>query len=400
MRWLIDLVSLVAACDAPCDLEELAACPGCGPGEIRGGVSGPIGDVIDQPPPAVSVTNGFACVVCDELVRFDTRGAEQDAVALDDPTRTAIAPDGSIYELQSYQPPRRSDGYPPTSRWRLIAYDPSGRERWRTDLEQHAKPRELAADDAGPYVADDLAFQPRVIAYDAATGAARWTDTGSLAVPDGAGGVFLMVRNVSGVETATLTITAFDAAHVARWNRTFTARAGAPSHVEVREVRVTADGIALVGRYSGTTLDLGGLTLSSTPSELYIGFVASLDPQGAPRWAHAFGGDNFLSELSVTVAGGQIVVGGRYVGEGGPLALPATGNGELGDNGFLATFDAQGLQRVHAFTGDGFQGVRSVVDAGDGSVWATLDTRGGFTLGAATYPGDDSPRRYLINVAP
>lgn len=402
MRWLLPLVTLVSACDAPCDLEQLPACPDCGPGEIRGGVSGPIDDVIDKPPVAAPVTGGIGCVFCEELHRFDTGGTEVGTVGIDDPYWAAVAPDGTIYVLKSYQPPRGSDGELPLGAWRVLAYESDGHERWHVDLESYDHPSGLSADDAGPYVARRIGTQPRITAYDAASGGERWTDTGDLAVPDGAGGVLVFSEKVSGLDLSTLSMVSFDAAHAERWRRTLTARGGSstsPSSIEVSDAHITADGLAIVGRFTGSSLDLDGVTLS-TPLDLYVGFVASLDAQGAPRWGHAFGRGTYLADLSVTTAGPSVAVGARYVGEGGDLGLPATGNASLGDNGFLAAFDAQGPLRVHSFSGEGFQGIRSIVDGGDGSVWATLDTRGGFTLGNELHAGDDSPRRYLINVVP
>ena len=82
MRWLIPLVTLVAACDSPCELDQLDDCPDCGPGEIRRGASAPFESLTSRPPEALASTDGVACMMCDALHRFDANATVTDAIGL------------------------------------------------------------------------------------------------------------------------------------------------------------------------------------------------------------------------------------------------------------------------------------------------------------------------------
>jgi hypothetical protein len=402
-------IALGMACSSPCELERLAECADCGPGEIRGGVRAPMRDVLASPPRSVALGDGgVGCVACDALHLLDRGGSVRGAIDLDDPDALAVASSGEIYVLHNDQIDEGSEEIP-RDNWELVALDAAGDRRWRVALGEYPTPIEVFAGPEGPYVTTKRLNERTLTAYAAADGAVRWTLPGHGGVPDNAGGAFVLTW-AYGEPSVTGAITLVDRAGVVRWTQTLTARSAVPNrggaNVEVRALYPTAGGVAVAGVFTGYSLDVGGVQVM-TPDDLYTGFVASLDASGAARWVHALDVGYFFRDLVVTAIGDRVILGGTYVGGGGALELPDTANALWSEDGFVALIDSTGPVRVHHVGGDDFQSVTAIQAADNGTVWATIDTEathGGGTrelvLGARTFESDGSARRYLVNLEP
>jgi hypothetical protein len=193
------------------------------------------------------------------------------------------------------------------------------------------------------------------------------------------------------------------------WARGF----GGRGYAQCRSVAVDAAGDVLItGLFQGA-LSMGTETWTSAgESDLFLAKLSGAD--GAPRWARRFGGsgDDVARDVVVTPSGTVLLVGYFSAGAEGPAGAVDFGPSELVSTGdadaFLASFDGEGrCQWARALGGPTFDMVKSVVVAGDGSLYLTglfqragvktepgqvLFTAGGFEGFLARYSEDGQER--------
>lgn len=397
MRALL-VTLLIAGCDAPCEPERLEGCAGCGPGELRAGVRMPL-----EGPRMLAGAGGVTCVACDAVYRFDRDARALDRVALHDADRVAVARTGELYALRA----EHDEEYEITH-YRLVALDATGGLRWRVELASYPRPVDLVATASAVYVVlDKVGTDDHVAALAAADGTRTWTMPGNRVVPDDRGRLFVFRDVFAPGLLGTGTIALVDEAGGAvQWQRELTATTTAKNSaasIHFRAATVTPAGELVIAGDFSTTLALDGRELAG---DAYTGFVAAFDATGTTRWAHAIT-DVALRDLVVTTAGEHVVVGGTYIGSGGSLQLPDPMHGtdpSFEFDGFLALYDASGPLRLHHFGGEDFQGVVALRDAGDGTVWAAIETRthGGteLAIGTRRFASDGTERRYVVNLMP
>jgi hypothetical protein len=173
----------------------------------------------------------------------------------------------------------------------------------------------------------------------------------------------------------------------------------------------TANDVVVVGEFAGS-LTVGQSTLATSSGDDFDAFLVSLDPTGAPRWLHRYGGtaggDSATSVVS-DGAGGLLVAGSitGAVSVGGAQlqCTPAPGNwGNESD--FLAKYDAatgahvwsRCLQVLSAQIAADAQGnvvvageLGGSTDLGDGPIAVPSGTD---MLYLASYSGADGSLRY------
>ncbi len=335
MRRLVALAALAAAgCDStPCeDATVLEACPDCGPGEVRGGVT-TSGTGASRG--IVRPGGGIARVGCEtHLVRHDTAFAVAGDVGLYVrwlPALQEATADDLVLVVD-----RAPDG--PSD---LVAVAGSGTEVWRIPIAADKVWMAAAGDTVVAYGAAQEAISVGeftvqgvfAVALGASDGQARWawsSPQGLGATITAAGGAdgSVVVAGVFdadlelGGTTAPLSAGAaagfigmLDASGAGVWARQLIG----PAASEIRWISRAPDGsIAVAGTYSGGTLDLDSVVLRPE-AELTDQFVAVLEPDGAPRWGMNLGdgASEKIQAIAATDAG--VVVGGWHADD--PLSF-------------------------------------------------------------------------------
>ncbi len=157
------------------------------------------------------------------------------------------------------------------------------------------------------------------------------------------------------------------------WARGF----GGAGYAQCRSAAVDAAGDVLIAGLFQGTLELGaGPWTSAGESDLFLAKLSGQD--GTPRWARRFGGagDDVARDVVVTPSGTVLLAGYFSADSGGTAGAVDFGTGALvsaGDaDAFLAVFDGEGrCQWAKALSGPTFDMVKSVVVAGDGSLFLT-----------------------------
>ena len=179
------------------------------------------------------------------------------------------------------------------------------------------------------------------------------TDFGAGPVPASGGGLFLVKVDAHGGLV---------------WSKGYACDGDA----EVLEVAASEDRAALVGGFSGGTLDAG--TGPMSPGGDRAGFVAVVDTQGQTVWAREFRDEPGASAVAETVAmdaDDGVLVGGGYGAAldlgGGPLPAPAADG-----TAFVARYGAIGQFAWGVALGTGGTDVvdaKSILIDGNGTPW-------------------------------
>ncbi len=152
-------------------------------------------------------------------------------------------------------------------------------------------------------------------------------------------------------------VAAIDAGGLGRWAIALAAQGTGSPRGSVIEVATDAAGnVALVGRWSGDTAQLGGVALSSQTASINGDqVVAMLDHDGAVRWTHELrrGADDRI--MSIATDGTTVFVGGAYADA--PLGLDPAALPPIEQDGFAAALTAAGPAWVRLARGPGIQDV-------------------------------------------
>ncbi|HMG52329.1 MAG TPA: hypothetical protein VK601_02580 [Kofleriaceae bacterium] len=286
---------------------------------------------------------------------------------------------------------------------------------WHTELAGYGGPLALAGGQvvaalggAGSVAGLALRGEPgaAVAALDAATGAPAWklavdaTDwsliTALAAAGDGvaiAGSFSGTLRIADRVVSSAGQTDGFVARLTAAGGLAWLIRVGGPGADAVHGVAAAGDRIAIAGTFAAGA-DLLGEPLSPIDerSPRADGFVAELDPAGARRWVHSFGGvaDDAIAGVAIDAAG-RIAVAATAQGtvHVGSVELVARGAGD----GLVAWWGPGGTA-VNAVLlgGDDFDGLRAIAPAGERVVAAGFYS-GSIRLGDRTLTaggGDDA----------
>lgn len=141
--------------------------------------------------------------------------------------------------------------------------------------------------------------------------------------------------------SSTLVVAKFDSDGNHLWSR----RIAGEGSVPMSAVAIDPDGnIALAGTMRDT-LEFGDDVLAASQDDQNAVFLASLNPDGTPRWGRIFSGEalDYL-EAMATDADGNIVITGDFGAsiDFGDGALAPSGEGGFDSDIFLAKFDADG----------------------------------------------------------
>lgn len=188
-----------------------------------------------------------------------------------------------------------------------VAFDPSGNVVLTGAFQQHV--------DFGKGALDAADGDNFVVALAAADGASLWTRqlvTSGLryVTVDPSGDVILAASGPSADKSSSdILITKLGAGGATTWSKSFPAGGGAAS-----SVKADASGnIALVGTFDLTAPDFGGGPVQNEGT--FNVFVASLSPDGDPRWSGAVHGPGFIANALLAVdAAGQTVVAAECEG--------------------------------------------------------------------------------------
>ncbi len=324
MRWVVVLL-LAAACDAtPCeDAVLLTACPDCGPGEVKGGMTA----VDGRGRAVVRPGGGIARVGCEtHLVRHDAVfdvDTDQGLYVQGAPALQGVTAE-DVALVVDHIADTGAD---------LVAVARSGTEMWRIST---------AADRIWLTAAGGS-----VIAYGSsqeAVGFGDFTVQGLFAValgPDGqplwawssSQGADATITAVGGVDGSVVIAGVFSG-DLALGGNTTPLSAGAPAGYigildsngagvwarqligpaasAVRWIDRAPDGsIAMTGSYSGGTLDLDNVVLHPE-AELADQFVVVLEADGTPRWGINLGDGQTERIQAVAATATGIVVGGWH----------------------------------------------------------------------------------------
>jgi hypothetical protein len=416
-QWLV--LVLVAGCVGPsqdqCAPARVASCPDCGPGEVRHAfvVNNGFGEAIDQR------GVGLACATCNTITLFDPAFDVQRRITFQgespDSLGLQVAAGGdTVYVLQTDAgPPVGEFEDPPVPTHALVALAADGSERWRQDLGASRDDFHLEAGPEGPYVFGSL--QPSgfydVIALDA-DGGPRWTQPRdwALIAPDGVGGVLVTTHaSASGPDTVQATVASLDSAGQQRWSHVWQASGTIPNIATglylYHAAPSSTGAMAIVGSFTGATLDLGDRTLTA-PDQERCWFVAMIDPNGATLWAVAIRMAQNLQGTRVAIVDDEVILGAEYAGSGGVLGLPVSDEMDS----FVAVIGPAGIVRADVLGGPGWQTLDEIVAGANGTVTVALaSTMGDFAeaqlqIGSTTFaPGDGETGAnslYLVNLVP
>jgi hypothetical protein len=295
---------------------------------------------------------------------------------------------------------------------------------WRTELEGYSGPiatgagRVFATAGGTGHVAGfELRGEPgaAVVALDAATGAVAWklavdatewsVISSIAALPDGVlvGGSFAgTLRIAERVVSSGGRTDGFVARMTAGGAVAWLIRIGGPGADAVQAIAAVGDRIAVAGTFAAGA-DLLGRPLQPFDERSLAadGFVAELDPGGAPRWVQSFGGkaDEAVAGVAIDAAGRIAVAasirdtvhvgGGDHVADGpgdGMVAWWSPGGG-AGAVTLLGGADFDGLRAIaaageHVVVGGFFSGALRLGDrpltagGGDDAFLAELDASG------------------------
>ena len=329
-RFIAIMAALaIAACESsPCeDAALFTPCPDCGPGEVKGGVATNgfgAGRAVVRP------AGGIARVGCEtHLVRHDAAFAVDADVGLYarwTPALQAVTADDLVLVVDRV--PGESG---PAD---LVAVAESGTELWRI-----------------PTVAEKVWLAPAgvaVIVYGSsqeATSFGDYTVQGLFAVGLGAGDgqplwawsapqSFASTITAAGADDGSVVVAGSFDGELALGGTTAPLNAGAaagfigridatgagvwsrqligPAASDVRWISLAPDGsIAVAGSYSGGSLDLDAVVLSSE-AELSDQFVAVLEPDGTPRWGMNLGDGTTERIQAIAATDAGVVVGGWH----------------------------------------------------------------------------------------
>lgn len=319
---------LAAACSSePCDDGALfSPCPDCGPGEVRAGVA----THESRSRAEVRPGGGIARVSCDtRLIRHDAAFAVDGEVGLyvqGSPALQAVGADDSVLVVDRALDDLDTDD--------LVAVATSGTEMWRIPTGADKVWLAPAGDAVIAFgrasealVFGDFTVQGLfAVAVGAADGQARWAWSSpqgvdaSIWAAGAADGSVVVVGVFDGAlelggTTAPLNaggptgfVGLLDASGAGVWSRQLI---GPAQSAAVTVARGGDGSIAIVGHYSGGSLDLDSVVLRPE-AELSDQFVAVLEPTGATRWAVNLG--DWIAEpiSAIAVAGGSVVLGGRH----------------------------------------------------------------------------------------
>ena len=334
LRWIVVLGLALAGCDStPCeDATLLTACPECGPGEVRAGITTTsLGRAIARP------GGGIARIGCDtHLVRHDSAFAVADDVGLyaeGTPALWSVAIDDLVLVVD-----RPRDGLDQAD---LVAVVASGTEVWRIPTGADRVALTLAGGYAiaygwteeavsfGEFTVQGLfavglgaldgqpvwawswsqGFEAEMVAIGAADGSvvlagtfAGGLDLGGTSAPLNAGATagFVGVLDPSGAGV---------------WARQLIG----PAASDVAAVTRAPDGsIVIAGGFSGGTLDLDTVVLRPAAATADQ-FVAVLEPDGTPRWGMLLGDSTAEPIQAITASETGVVVGGWHID--GPLSF-------------------------------------------------------------------------------
>ncbi|HEY0191274.1 MAG TPA: hypothetical protein VGC42_09155 [Kofleriaceae bacterium] len=261
----------------------------------------------------------------------------------------------------------------------------------------------------------DLRGEPgsAVTALDGATGAPRWTlavdatdwavITAIAATADGAivGGTFSGTLRVDKrVVSSAGKTDGFVARITAAGQVAWLVRVGGPGADAVQGVAASHDGslIALAGTFAPGADVLGlPLTPANERSAFGDGFVAVLDPAGAPRWAQSFGGQEDESVAGVAIdARNRIAVAATVRDTVHVVGMDLVARGPA--DGMVAWWlpDGGGGTAV-LLGGDDFDGLRAIAAAGD-HVIAGGFFSGRLSLGPRTFTAGGGDDAFLVEL--
>jgi len=392
MRCVLVVLLALAGCDSsPCeDAVLLTACPDCGPGQVRAGVTagGGSGSVVRP-------GGGIARIGCEtHLVRHDAAFEQDTDVGLY--VQGAPELEGVTADDIALVVDRLEGGT------ELVAVARSGTEVWRISTAASDIGMVAAGDQVIAYgqSADPLGFGDFTVAglfavaLGAADGQPRWawsspqdfqaaitaagSDDGSVVV----GGVFTGALELGGTSApvnagaAAGFVGMLDASGAGVWARQLIG----PAASDVAVLARGADGsVAVAGGFSGGTLDLDTVVLHPGGA-VSDQFVAVLEADGTPRWGTLLGDATIEPLEAMAVTDADVVVGGRnadalsFGGETVPQQIDAW-IASLGDGSvtWLVQLGGAGTQLIASLGWNGALHASVVQYAAEGDPPASLD---------------------------
>jgi hypothetical protein len=434
MRFALGLVVL-AACGGggwnDIALDQLPACPSCGPGHVRGGVvahaaPGKFGADMGRDGDLLFVAEGDEI----EWLTPDLEVARRATVPFDGAAnggpwieRVVSAPDGTAFVTIA--------GYPDDTgaeQVDLVALDGGGGVRWRGTILTHGRSGTVSlaiAGDGGVIVtatslveAPNLGHQPAgvqaVIAeLAAATGSLVWSRplSGDQGVVDGALPIYANGDRfaIGGIQEALdlggaagtvagpgLLVARVDGAGTGAWARVLRSPDFVGSDGGGGGVAVGAGDRVYVATAFGTSLDLGDGTVLSPPPEDVDArdIVIALDASGAVAWT-ALSSFRLIDGVAATARGaifGQSYDAAGEIG-GAPLATP-----EQTDGACAELIDGAPAWTL-TITGPGYQSC-APIGAIDGRSFALIGSSGGASYAQASLDGQqiDGDAGMLVEV--
>ncbi|WP_441291620.1 hypothetical protein ACSRUE_15200 [Sorangium sp. KYC3313] len=157
------------------------------------------------------------------------------------------------------------------------------------------------------------------------------------------------------------------------------------------------DNLFVMGKF-GSTLDLGGEPLSSSP-EANESFLAKLDPLGNHLWSKGLGLHVWVSGIASD--GANLLLGGSFYGAGELGGSPFSTWGQSDYDAFAARLSGAGdLLSVAQLTGPDVQRGLSVAADSAGHMFVAGSTVGEVDLGGGALAADGTEDAFLVKLAP
>ncbi len=378
---LAGALAAAPACGQSCEeVELLVSSAGSAPGDVRAALV--FGGSRNHAAPRAG--GGVVCVTCTGLLLLDPGMRREGRLGpLDSPRLVAVGPGETLYTAVLAERAGASTGLT----YDVVAFEPGGAVRWRSELAEGHIPLAIAAGPEGVYlelrVLDDEAEPAAVIALDGATGAIAWSRAQRL-LDAADGGVF----TVEMAPRAALLRHHAPAGAVV-WERTLASGGGGAP--DLRDAVATPDGGGIFVGRAVSSLDLGDRALVD-PSGGSLGFVVELDRAGATRWA--FDAEVALVEHVALTADRGVLLAGRLDHHEDDRGLDA----------FLALATPEGLARTHRLGGPADQLIEDLHASPDGAAWVQVSSTGGEgEPDPSLHVGPhrlDEPGSYLLGIVP
>ncbi|MDA1048776.1 MAG: Ig-like domain-containing protein, partial [Verrucomicrobia bacterium] len=363
--------------------------------------------------------NGDAFLTCLEANGSVRWARSFGGLGRDEATDVAIGPDGSIYLSGTFEGLVQVDGLPLISSGGadgfLIKLDPEGSLQWEQTVggpgEDSGQSVTIASDGSIRWVGNveegaalngnPLASSGKgdvFVAKISPAGDVDWAQTAGgenidrveAVVTDPVTGFTYLAGGVSDGVQDNAFLLQYDDNGTLRWGTKLT---GAMDN-QVLDLAADESGVYLAGNFEGEAR-IGSLTMTSKGNS--DGFLAKLDPDGAPQWTHTIGGPGSDYAQSVEIDPyGDPVLTGHFLDSAsvGGHSIASAGSSDL----FLlqASGDSGGVMRIRSIGGTGSEQAGELAIGPDGTMHISARHGGETTADDFQLDNEGKPGSFLV----